>query len=57
MPAPIAVAMPAMKASCGSCVCERDREDRRERRQRAVDQAGQGRLHALEEEGLRVGHE
>jgi hypothetical protein len=56
MPAAIAVAAPAMKAACGSCCVQRDREDRRDRRERAVDQPGQGRLDALEQERLLAGH-
>ena len=50
MPAPIAVATPAMKAVVRVVRVERDREDRRERRERAVDQADHRRLDALQEE-------
>jgi hypothetical protein len=51
MPAPIAVAIPAMKAYSGLCV-ESATAKIGERRERPVDQSGQSRLNALEDELL-----
>ena len=56
MPAPIAVASPAKKATWGLCVCRATGEDRRQGGERAVDQTGHRRLDALEQEDLTVAH-